>query len=202
MEPVRSTGITRIMTVTGIPILACCPQCCCSSPIVCWPVIICRHPPPVYSRAAVHHLLLLAGAARHPSCDAEDFGGGRVVSSGLIVGERASGVFAVSHELLSDTFAASLTLTSLGLWLWLGADTSRRPLRPSDRWQAGDAKPLSLPRLALGALCIAANFGCRPTFTLAALLAFPLFWPQIRALGTGLRTRRIKPLQALRARWR
>ena len=51
-------------------------------------------------------------------------------------------------------FAASLTLTSLGLWLWLGADTSRRPLRPSDRWQAGDAKPLSLPRLALGALCI------------------------------------------------
>ena len=69
----------------------------------------------------------------------------------------------------------------------------------SDRWQAGDAKPLSLPRLALGALCIAANFGCRPTFTLAALLAFPLFWPQIRALGTGLRTRRIKPLQALRA---
>lgn len=35
MEPVRSTGITRIMTVTGIPILACCPQCCCSSPIVC-----------------------------------------------------------------------------------------------------------------------------------------------------------------------
>ena len=37
-------------------------------------------------------------------------------------------------------FAASLTLTSLGLWLWLGADTSRRPLRPSDRWQAGDAK--------------------------------------------------------------
>ena len=46
MEPVRSTGITRIMTVTGIPILACCPQCCCSSPIVCWPVIICRHPPP------------------------------------------------------------------------------------------------------------------------------------------------------------
>ena len=65
-------------------------------------------------------------------------------------------------------FAASLTLTSLGLWLWLGADTSRRPRRPSDRWQAGDAKPLSLPRLALGALCIAANFGCRPTFTLAA----------------------------------
>jgi len=56
-----------------------------------------------------------------------------------------------------------------------------------------------LPRLALGALCIAANFGCRPTFTLTALLAFPLFWPQIRALGTGLRTRRIKPLQALRA---
>ena len=30
-------------------------------------------------------------------------------------------------------FAASLALTSLGLWFWLGADTSSRPLMPSDR---------------------------------------------------------------------
>lgn len=96
-------------------------------------------------------------------------------------------------------FAASLALTSLGLWFWVGADTSRRPLMSADRWKAGDAKPLSLPRLALGALCIAANFGCRPTFALTALLAFPLFWPQIRAMVRSLRTHRITPLQALRA---
>lgn len=96
-------------------------------------------------------------------------------------------------------FAASLALTSLGLWFWLGADTSSRPLIPSDRWQAGDAQPLSLPRLAVGALCIAANFGCRPTFALTALLAIALFWPQIRAMISDLAHRRITMLKALRA---
>lgn len=96
-------------------------------------------------------------------------------------------------------FAASLALTSLGLWFWLGADTSAHPVFRADRWKVGDAKPLSLPRLAAGALCIAANFGCRPTFTLAALLAFPLFWPQIRALVAGVRARRIGLGTALRA---
>ncbi|QOL35456.1 hypothetical protein BL8807_07830 [Bifidobacterium lemurum] len=96
-------------------------------------------------------------------------------------------------------FVASLTLTCLGLWFWLGADTDKRPLRPADRWRAGDAKPLSLPRLAAGALCIAANFGCRPTFALTALLAFPLFWPQIRAMAADLRARRTSVGAALRA---
>lgn len=96
-------------------------------------------------------------------------------------------------------FSASLALTSLGLWFWLGADTSSRPWRPSDRWSAGDATPLSLPRLAAGALCIAANFGCRPTFVLASLLAFPLFWPQIKALLGELRHRRIRIATAWRA---
>lgn len=96
-------------------------------------------------------------------------------------------------------FVASLTLTCLGLWFWLGADTDKRPLHPANRWRAGDAKPLSLPRLAAGALCIAANFGCRPTFALTALLAFPLFWPQIRAMVAGLRAGSIRVSTALRA---
>lgn len=96
-------------------------------------------------------------------------------------------------------FAASLALTSLGLWFWLGAETSARPMLSVDRWRAGDTAPLSLPRLAAGALCIAANFGCRPTFTLAALLAFPLFWPQIRAVIGELRRHRISVAEALRA---
>lgn len=39
---------------------------------------------------------------------------------------------------------------------------------------------LSKVRVGLGFLCMAANLGCRPTFVLAALLAFPLFWDEIR----------------------
>ncbi|MCI1902093.1 MAG: hypothetical protein LKI93_05120 [Bifidobacteriaceae bacterium] len=66
---------------------------------------------------------------------------------------------------------SSLVLTTLGLWLWMGSRLVRDDggLRIS-RW-----------RVSLGFLCIAANLGCRPTFVLAALLAFPLFWPEIRA---------------------
>ncbi|MBW3080771.1 hypothetical protein [Bifidobacterium saguinibicoloris] len=99
----------------------------------------------------------------------------------------------------SVPFAASVALTSFGLWLWLGARTSSRPLTPSDRWSVDGAPELSLPRLGLGALCIAANFGCRPTFCLAALLGFPLFWPQIRALASALAAGRASLPNALRA---
>lgn len=40
---------------------------------------------------------------------------------------------------------------------------------------------LSLLRIGLGSLCIGANLGCRPPFILAALLAFPIFWDEIRS---------------------
>ena len=70
----------------------------------------------------------------------------------------------------SIPFAASLLLSSAGLWLWLGA----RSRQGSDSHGR-----LSLPHLAGGTACIAANFGCRPTFCLLALLAIPLFWGQI-----------------------
>lgn len=99
----------------------------------------------------------------------------------------------------SVPFAASLALTTLGLWLWLGAQTTKRPLNPADRWRVEGAPELSLPRLGLGAACIALNFGCRPTFCLAALLGIPLFWPQIRAMAGDLRARRIHVAHALRA---
>ncbi|WP_125963298.1 glycosyltransferase [Bifidobacterium dolichotidis] len=49
-------------------------------------------------------------------------------------------------------------------------------------WKVEGAQPLSLPHVAGGALCIAATFGCRPTFALAALLGIAIFWPQLRAL--------------------
>lgn len=119
------------------------------------------------------------------------------VVSGLLGAQV--GYLAYRTNFYQVPFAASLALTSLGLWFWLGADTSSRPLLAADRWRAGDAAPLSLPRLALGSVCIAANFGCRPTFTLAALLAFPLFWPQIRAMISDLIWRSVKPVTALRA---
>ncbi|WP_169171465.1 hypothetical protein [Bifidobacterium oedipodis] len=118
--------------------------------------------------------------------------------TGALLGAQV-GYLAYRTNFYQVPFAASLALTSLGLWFWLGADTCARPLRKADRWSVGDTKPLSLPRLAAGALCIAANFGCRPTFTLTALLAFPLFWPQIRALVGELRARRISWGKALHA---
>lgn len=99
----------------------------------------------------------------------------------------------------SVPLVASTALTTFGLWFWIGARASSRPLTPVDRWRVEGADELSLPRLGLGALLIAANFGCRPTFCLAALLGFPLFWPQIRALATSLRSGRVGWAHALRA---
>ena len=81
----------------------------------------------------------------------------------------------------SVPIAASLFLSALGLWLWLGAE--RRVPACGDRARGMDgAQPLSLPHLAGGSVCIAANLGCRPQFVLLALLAPVLFWPQIRSI--------------------
>ncbi|OZG66265.1 hypothetical protein BHAP_0433 [Bifidobacterium hapali] len=102
----------------------------------------------------------------------------------------------------SVPIAASMMFTCLGLWLWLGAiqpqpteavsaSESADTRRHASLWSVDGAPPLSLPHLASGALCIALNFGCRPTFSLAALLAIPLFWPNIKALVAGIRTRHI-----------
>lgn len=90
--------------------------------------------------------------------------------------------------------AASLLLTSLGLWLWLGASMPRRRPAPAP----AHAAPLKLGHLAGGALCIAANFGCRPAFCLVALLAVPLFRTQIAALCRGVARRSVGVREALR----
>ncbi|MDU2422458.1 MAG: hypothetical protein E7D48_10240 [Bifidobacterium scardovii] len=99
----------------------------------------------------------------------------------------------------SIPIAASLLLTCLGLWLWLGAVRRPRTDAQTLDWSIDGAAPLSLPHLAGGALCIAANFGCRPTFALAALLGIALFWPQITSLCALVKARRIGWGQALRA---
>ncbi|KAB8287586.1 hypothetical protein DSM100688_1372 [Bifidobacterium ramosum] len=100
----------------------------------------------------------------------------------------------------SVPIAASMMFTCLGLWLWMGAIRPSRAVAAvesddgdvaaaDDPTIAADwsgAAPLSLPHLAGGAACIAANFGCRPPFVLSALLAFPLFWPQITGLASAV----------------
>ncbi|NEG70216.1 hypothetical protein F6S87_06350 [Bifidobacterium sp. BRDM6] len=101
----------------------------------------------------------------------------------------------------SIPFAASLFLCTMGLWFWLGAarpaPTRRRRNGTVHRYWSvpgSDAPALSLARVGAGALCIAATVGCRPTFALTAILAFPVFWPQIRAmwrLATGVRRRAV-----------
>ncbi|WP_137656901.1 hypothetical protein [Bifidobacterium moukalabense] len=90
----------------------------------------------------------------------------------------------------SVPIAASLFLSTLGLWLWLGAAKPLSPVDSDDMPAAEDASPLSLPHLAAGSVCIAANLGCRPTFTVVALLAFPIFRTQIRSIVRRFRARR------------
>ncbi|MCO6558240.1 MAG: hypothetical protein J6575_02185 [Bifidobacterium sp.] len=92
------------------------------------------------------------------------------------------GYLAFRMNFYSVPFAASLALSAIGLWFWLGATENRS--KPSRRHVVGigDTPPLSWPHLAAGSLCLAANFGCRPTFILVTLLAFPIFWPQIHAI--------------------
>lgn len=103
----------------------------------------------------------------------------------------------------SVPIAASMMFTALGLWLWIKATPDKHPgpggHTHTGSWSLEGVQPLSLRYLAAGAACIAANFGCRPTFALSALLAFPLFWPQIKAIVHGLRHRTIRVRQALRA---
>lgn len=87
-------------------------------------------------------------------------------------------------------FVASLMFSCLGLWLWLGAADGRV-------WRChalviDGAAPVSLTRLAAGSLCLAANLGCRPPFVLAALTAFPIFLPQLKALMAQARRRTLR----------
>ena len=74
---------------------------------------------------------------------------------------------------------SSLLVTTLGLWLWLGA-------------RRADGR-LSMARIAFGSLCIAANLGCRTMYVFAALLAFPIFWQDIKSILAGVRARTLGP---------
>lgn len=60
---------------------------------------------------------------------------------------------------------ASLALTAMGLSFWLLSKHNPHALNKT--------------MLAAGSLCIAATLGCRQTFVLSFLLAFPIFWKEI-----------------------
>ena len=81
----------------------------------------------------------------------------------------------------SVPIAGSLFLSALGLWLGLGS-ARRVPVSGDRICEADGTQSLSLPHLAAGSVCIAANLGCRPQFILVALLALVVFRPQIRAI--------------------
>ncbi|MDF7663702.1 glycosyltransferase [Bifidobacterium sp. ESL0763] len=100
----------------------------------------------------------------------------------VAVGSNA-GYLAFRMNFYVIPFAASLLLSTMGLWFWLGAAGPASRRRHALVFDG--APPLSWPHLTAGALCVAANFGCRPTFVLVALLALPLFWPQIRLALPG-----------------
>ncbi|WP_236028042.1 hypothetical protein [Bifidobacterium pongonis] len=128
----------------------------------------------------------------------------------LMLSGSNAGYMLFRRNFYSVPFAASLAFSALGLWLWLGAvepdgdgaqpaGSGKPARRVFGRWQVGDAPALSLPKVGFGALCIAANFGCRPTFCLTALLGIAVFWPQIRAIGTALRNKTVAPGKALLA---
>ena len=80
----------------------------------------------------------------------------------------------------SVPIAASLCLSSLGLWLWLNAD--KKPDASGWLVRVDGADALSVPHLMAGSVCIAANLGCRPPFVVVAFLAFAIFRPQIFAI--------------------
>ncbi|WP_339562904.1 glycosyltransferase [Bifidobacterium thermophilum] len=105
----------------------------------------------------------------------------------LLLGSNA-GYLWLRTNFYSVPIAASLMLTMLGLWLWTCA---QRDVDGPKLWHVGEAPGLSIPYLAAGSACIAANIGCRPTFALSALLIFPMFRSQIRELGRMLRHRRV-----------
>lgn len=64
---------------------------------------------------------------------------------------------------------SALGFTLLGLGLWLSARTT---YRNSGKWQQN--------KLILGSFCVALTLGCRPQFILTCLLAFPIFYNEIR----------------------
>lgn len=60
---------------------------------------------------------------------------------------------------------SSLFFVFAGLTAWIRA-----------RSESGE---LSIPKLVIGSLCIAATLGCRPQLVFAVFLAFPIFWQEI-----------------------
>ncbi|OZG50096.1 hypothetical protein BOCO_0613 [Bombiscardovia coagulans] len=95
-------------------------------------------------------------------------------------------------------FDASLLLSSLGLWFWLGARRVRTSAKHTQVWTiqylvpghknalSDDRVYVSLPHVAAGTLAIVGTLGCRQTFIASALLALPIFSDEIWAMFAGI----------------
>lgn len=93
-------------------------------------------------------------------------------------------------------YDSALVCVAFGFWFWFGARrvTSTQVKRKKRRnhtvyitrlWTVHDDEQqmhLSKLRLIAGTVCIAATVGCRPPFAIGILLAFPLFWPEIKQM--------------------
>ena len=79
-------------------------------------------------------------------------------------------VYVYSPNFYGMPINCSIAVTLVGLWFW---QVSKRPDGTVNPWL-----------IAAGSLCMALNFGSRPQFMAAWLLAFPLFWPQFTKLRT------------------
>jgi hypothetical protein len=83
-----------------------------------------------------------------------------------------SGVLELIHyqRIYSVPIAAAIFFTTLGFAFWLKA---------KHIGLVNNSAPAK-PYLLLGSVCLAMNIGCRPQFLLAALLAIPVFWTEIK----------------------
>lgn len=109
--------------------------------------------------------------------------GAVVLATCMFVGGSNIAYLEFVSRFYSVPIIASLLVTCLGLWFWLGA---KDPAVRLWRGRSADAERLSGWRLAAGSLLMALNIGCRPQFMLACLLAFPIFWDEIARKRTLL----------------
>ena len=90
-------------------------------------------------------------------------------------------VSVVSDEFLFGADRRLPVSERVGIVAVVGA-AKRVPVSGDRIREVDGTQSLSLPHLAAGSMCIAANLGCRPQFILVALLAFVIFWPQIQSI--------------------
>lgn len=81
---------------------------------------------------------------------------------------------ALSGRFYSVPLLSSLACTFFGLTFWVKAKQAYQ-----ERSRGQDAKKSPILFLGLGTFLMTLNYGCRPQFLVACLLALPIFWEEI-----------------------